>query len=336
MYNNNKYLLLLVLLTGTLIFGCKKNVSDDKDKTLNDSTGITEMDTIVEVNLDNPIAQEKILLRFQPEVGKTYVIENNGSLSMSESQDSLNISYKSNKYGKMQMRVLSKDQENYKIEFTLIDVREVIKSDTSTIEYKYGKALADPNMDLNRKIEDCLVNAPLTITMSPMGVALDIQGYEKILAKVKALLPPNQNVPDQYLAANLGTPTENLENYFINYPDSAIQIGDTWTEVTASQMQGVPILLTNTYTLADRKNGVAYINFRTNIEMDEKQIPAEVMAQMTNVKFIAYINGVTEVEEKTGWPKVVRVSQGVDLSDKFEGHTTSSKQTSSSVIKWIQ
>ncbi|MBL0278926.1 MAG: hypothetical protein KAX72_11045 [Chitinophagales bacterium] len=332
--NITKKLLLLLFVTGLVFTACKKNVSDDKDKTLNDTTATTSNDTSVSINLNSPVADEKILLRFQPVVGTTYIVESNVNSTMSEAQDTFKISYKSNKFGKVSLRILSKENTDYKMEFILKDVRETIKADTSTIEYKYGKALADPQADINRKIEDCLVNSPLTIMMSGAGEATDIRGYEGIIAKVKAIV--GQNIDDNMIAAQLGTPTETLENYFINYPDSAVKIGESWDLTVASQMQGVPIVLINTYTLADRKNGVAFINFRTDIEIDKSQIPAEVAAQMSNIKFDAYIKGTGEVDEKTGWPKVIKVTQSVELSDSFEGHVTSSKQYSTSVIKWVQ
>lgn len=335
MLNNNKYLLLVLFTTATVFFGCKKNVSNDKDKTNKDSIGVVKNDTAISINLDNPIADEKIILRFQPEIGSKYVVESNVSMSLDESQDTFKISYKSKKYGKVNLKILAKDKENYKIEFVLVDTRENIKTDTTTIDYQYNKPLADPSADINRKIEDCLVNSPLTILMTPSGEALDILGYEAIIAKVKAVVG-QQNIPDQMIAAQLGTPTEHLENYFLNYPDTAIKIGDKWTIVTASQMQGVPITLTNHYTLADRKDGIAYINFQVDIAIDKSAIPADVAAKMTNIKFSAYIKGTGEVEEKSGWPKLIKVTQGVNLSDEFEGHVTTSKQFSSSVIKWIQ
>lgn len=323
-----------MVIAGTIFSACKKNVSDDKDKTLTDTSAIASNDTSVAINLNNPAADEKITLRFQPELGKTYIIENNTTSTMSESQDTFKINYKSNKYGKVSLRILSKESDNYKMEFILKDVKETIKADTATIEYKYGKALTDPQADMNRKIEDCLVNSPLTILMTPAGEALDIRGYEGIIAKVKAIV--GQDIDDNMIAAQLGTPTENLENYFINYPDSAIKIGESWDLTSASQMQGVPILLINKYTLADRKDGVAYINFRVDIEIDKSQIPAEVAVQMSNIKFDAFIKGTGEIDEKTGWPKVIKVTQSVELSDSFESHVTSSKQYSTAVIRWIQ
>ena len=131
------------------------------------------------------MADEKILLRFQPVVGTTYIVESNVNSTMSEAQDTFKISYKSNKFGKVSLRILSKENTDYKMEFILKDVRETIKADTSTIEYKYGKALADPQADINRKIEDCLVNSPLTIMMSEKPLISGVM--KELLPKLKPL-----------------------------------------------------------------------------------------------------------------------------------------------------
>jgi hypothetical protein len=222
-----------------------------------------------------------------------------------------------------------------------VDASKTIKGDSVSIEYNYGKALADPAADIDRKIEDCMVNTPLTIFMNSSGVGIDIKGYDKILDKVKAIIKAEapetyKEVPDEYIAAQIGTPTDNLENFFIAYPDTAVKIGDEWHITNNSLLQGIPIILTNNYTLADRIDGVIYINFNTTIVIDKKQIPENILSQMGNVKFNAYVKGTGEIDEKTGWPLVMKISQGMELSDSFQGKTEASKQTNSGVIRTVQ
>lgn len=329
-----KNLLPLLLIATAIFTGCKKNVADDKDKTINDNTAVEDRDETISINLDSPVADEEILMRFQPEIGKTYKIESITNYTVDEAQDTAKIKIKSSKFAKVSLKILSRENNSYKMEFLLTDAGETIKSDTSTIVYKYGQMLSDPQADIGRKVEDCKVNTPLTIVMNTSGEGTDVQGYEAILAKVKNVI--GKDIPDEYIAAQLGTPTDNLENYFITYPDSTIKIGESWNYTANSQLQGVPILLKNTYTLADRKDGVAYINFNTAIEIDKSLIPAELQGQMANIKFSAYIKGTGEVEEKTGWPILMKITQGMSLTDSYEGHVTTSKQVSNATIKWAR
>ncbi len=92
----------------------------------------------------------------------------------------------------------------------------------------------------------------------------------------------------------------------------------------------------STYTLADRKDGIAFINFNTVVKIDKKQIPEDVVAQMANMQFSAFVKGTGQVDEKTGFPIIMRISQSMEMKDSFEGHSTVSKQSSSSVIRRME
>lgn len=313
---------------------CKDSVAtDNADKGSSDTTATIENDTAVTVNFNNKIANEKIILKFQPQIGKTYYVENNSNYTSFQSMDTLKMSATSKKYGKAKLDIVSKDNNAYNITFTLIDARKTIKDDSTTVNYSYGKPLANGTDDIDRQIEDCMVNSPLTLTLTEQGEGTDIQGYENIIKKIKAIV--GNDVPDEYIANSIGTPTDNLENYFVFFPDTAVKIGDTWSVATASALQGLPIMLTNTYTLADRKDGIAFINFITKVEIDKSQLPADIIAQMSAMVFSAYVKGTGTVDEKTGWPIEMRISQSMEMKDSYEGHTTSTKQTSSSVIKML-
>jgi len=326
--------IIIFFLTSVLIACKNKSVSEIAETEKKDSIALAQNDTAIVVNYDNKNANDKILLKFQPEIGKTYYVENNSNYTSFQSMDTMKMKATSVKYGKVKLQVMSLENEQYKITFTLTDARKSIKDDSSSIDYTYGKVLSDPAADVDRQIEDCMVNTPLTLFITTKGEGTDIQGYENIIQKVKAIV--GADVPDEYIANSIGTPTDNLENYFVFYPDTAVKIGDTWNISTNSNLQGLPITLTNTYTLADRKDGIAFINFNTIVKIDKKQLPADVIAQMANMQFSAYVKGTGQIDEKTGFPIIMRISQGMDMKDSFEGHTTVSKQTSSSVIRRVE
>lgn len=325
------------------LIACNKKApaADQNNVNSNDSLTLSEGDTSILINYSSPDADEKILIKFQPEIGKTYYVTNNSTYTSFQSRDTMKSTAVSKKYSKMKLSVLGIEKDQYKIEFTIVDARKSIKGDSISIDYTYGKALADPAADIDRKIEDCMVNTPLTIFMNSSGVGTDILGYEKIIEKVRAIIKAEapadfKEIPDQYIASQIGAPTDNLENFFIAYPDTAVKIGDTWHITNNTVLQGVPIILTNNYTLADRKDGILYINFNTDIIIDKKQIPENILSQMGNMKFTAYVKGTGEIEEKTGWPLIMKISQGMELSDSFDGHTESSKQTNTGIIRTTQ
>ena len=326
---------ILFFLLSAFLIACKdKSASKNAESDLKDSLALAQNDTAIVVNYNSEIANDKIILKFQPEIGKTYYIENNSNYTSFQSMDTMKMKATSVKFGKVKLQVLGLENDQYKITFTLTDARKSIKDDSSSIEYTYGKALTDPIADVDRQIEDCMVNTPLTLFITTKGEGTDIQGYENIIKKVKAIV--GADVPDEYIANSIGTPTDNLENYFVFYPDTAVKIGDTWNITTNSNLQGLPITLTNTYTLADRKDGIAFINFNTVVKIDKKQIPEDVVAQMANMQFSAFVKGTGQVDDKTGFPIIMRISQSMEMKDSFEGHSTVSKQSSSSVIRRME
>lgn len=313
---------------------CKQSATDDKDKESTDTTVVAQGDTAVAVNLESPVALEKVLLRFNPEIGKTIYVENNTTFTSDESFDTMRIKAVSNKYVKAKLVVKPKEKENFVIEMTLVDVSKSVKDDSGTISYQYNKPMEDPQDDMDRKIEDCMVNTPLTLLMSDKGENVDVRGYEAIIKKVKAIV--GAQVPDQYIAANIGSPTDNLEYYFLSYPDSAVRIGESWDMEVPSVLQGVPILLKTVFTLADRREGIAYINFVTTARVDKSQLPPEMASEVDKIHFNAGVKGTGEIFEDTGWPRVMKFTQYLDVSDTYQGHATSSKQTGNSTIRIVQ
>lgn len=337
MFRNKKnYNIFFILLVMIAFSACKSKTAGNENKQGGqDTTVVVNGDTTRVINYDSPTADEKIMLQFNPAPGTTFYVTNNTTYTAYQSIDSTDMHATSIKYVKVKVKIISREENKTKMEFTVVDSRKTVKDDSSTIDYAYGKPMADKGDDLDRQIEDCLVNAPLVITMTDDGVGTDIQGYDAIINKIKTLVKDQMgtDVPDEYIASQIGTPTDNLENFFISYPDSAVKIGDTWHFSTKSVLQGVPITMTNHYVLADRKNGIAYINFNTEVEIDKSQMSPEVIKDMVNLKFSAYIKGTGEIDEKTGWPMLMKISQSLSVADIFQGHPSKSTNTSNGVLR---
>lgn len=317
---------------------CKNGNGDAGEKETTDSLGIAKSDTATVINLESPVAEEKILLRFQPAASTTYYFNNNSSYTAIRKMDTLEMKALSTKYAKIKMQVLSAEKGNIKIDFSLLDARKTIKDDSSTIDYQYGKSMTDPGQDIDRQLEDCLVNSPVTIFMNEKGEAVDMQGYEGIIAKMKVILEKatGRSVPDEYIAQQMSLPTENIDNLFIVFPDTAVRIGESWEYVANSALQGMPITITSKYTLADRKDGIAYINLSSVVSIDKSQLTKEILDQMVNLKVTSYMNGTIQIEEKTGWPQKMKLSQLVEIKDSYQGQATYSKETGSTTISLIQ
>lgn len=334
MYSIRLWFLCISVILFSIFTACKQDAADAKDTQSADTTGGVSADTAVAVNLNSPVAHEEVLLRLKPAVGAVFVVENASSFSSDETMDTLRIKASSSKWIKAKLVVKESTDKLVKLEFTVTDARKTVKDDSGTLNYSYGKPMSNPEDETNRKIEDCLVNAPLTLLMSPKGESTDVEGYEKIVKKVKDIV--GAQVPDQMIAANIGSPTDNLEYYFVNYPDSAVKIGETWSFDAPSVLQGVPITLSTTYTLADRNDGISYINFNTVVSVDKSQLPPEMASEVDKIKFKAGLSGTGQIDEETGWPIIMKVHQFMQVSDTYQGMSTSSKQEGNTTIRWIK
>lgn len=331
-----QYYLIIIIASFS---ACKnRNSTEEPKKAAADSLGISHADTAISINLENPVASQKILLRFQPPVSSTYYFNNNSSYTATRRMDTLEMKALSSKFVKMKMTVESIEKGNTKINFVLLDVKKTIKDDSATVNYQSGQAMTDPGQDIDRQLEDCLVNSPIILSMNEKGEVADMQGYENIIAKMKTILEKatGKSVPDEYIAQQMSLPTENIDNLFIVFPDTAVQIGETWQYVANSALQGMPIVITSKYTLADRKDGIAYINLSAAISIDKSQLTKEILDQMTNLKVTSYMNGTLQVDEKTGWPQQMKLSQFVEIKDSYQGQSTYSKETGSTTISLIR
>jgi hypothetical protein len=119
-------------------------------------------------------------------------------------------------------------------------------------------------------------------------------------------------------------------------PDTAISIGESWHFTTNSALQGMPILIKSKYTFADRKDGVAYINVSSVISIDKDKLPKELLDKMTTLKVTSYMNGTIQVNETTGFPVHMKMSQSVEISDSYQGVNIYSKETGNTVISQNQ
>jgi len=327
----------LLFFSAMIFFGSCKN--DDAGKTTTpenkDTLSTNVLDTAVQINLSSPEANEKVLFRFQPEIGKTYYFNNSSKYTAIRKMDTMEMKATSSKNVKMKMTVLNMDaQKNYHLEFMITDAKKTIQDDSSKLDYQYGRAMPDKDQDVDRQIEDCLVNSPVMLVMNVSGEAIDMTGYELIIKKMKVIMQAatGQEVPDEYIAQQMSLPTENIENLFIAFPDTAMKIGESWSYTANSMLQGVPILITNKYTFADRKDGMAWFNLASVIAIDKDQLPKEIVAQMAGLKVNSSMKGTILIDEKTGWPQQMNLNQNVEIRDEYQGVTTYSKETGNTVI----
>jgi hypothetical protein len=84
------------------------------------------------------------------------------------------------------------------------------------------------------------------------------------------------------------------------FPDKPVKVGDTWVKNTTSEM-GMKLDLKTTYTLKERKNGTAIIEFMSDVKTNPNEAPLEMMGMTMSYDMKGTMKGMITVDEKTGW-----------------------------------
>ncbi|NJK83612.1 MAG: hypothetical protein HC912_07120 [Saprospiraceae bacterium] len=84
------------------------------------------------------------------------------------------------------------------------------------------------------------------------------------------------------------------------FPDKPVKVGDSWVKSTTSEM-GMKLDLQTTYTLKERKNGNASIEFVSNVATSPSEAPLEMMGMTMSYDMKGTLKGTILVNEKTGW-----------------------------------
>jgi hypothetical protein len=92
---------------------------------------------------------------------------------------------------------------------------------------------------------------------------------------------------------------ELTESSMAIYPDKPVGIGDSWRK-TVALTQGAAMTVENEFILKDRKNGVSFIEVRSNIKSNPKAEPIVMGSTKVSYELSGKQQGLIEIEESTG------------------------------------
>jgi hypothetical protein len=159
------------------------------------------------------------------------------------------------------------------------------------------------------------IGKPLTFKINATGKSVDEAGMKQMLEDMKAKATPAQAVQ---LDQQFDGMKDSLSQMTAALPDHPVDIGDSWkTQFKMATDPTQPMTVDATYTLADRRDGVAYI---------------DVDGTMKSPQGLGgTYKGQLQIDEKTGWTKRGDIklamsgkAAGADMS--MEGTVTSKSQ----------
>lgn len=171
-----------------------------------------------------------------------------------------------------------------------------------------------------------LVGQSFSLRVSPTGHVTDVKGLEAIYEKiVKDVAVPDESMRqgmEQLLKEQFADETirEALEEAIgASFPAGPVDISDSWTKRTAVS-RPYPMSMETTYTLKDRKAGIAVIDVVSKIGPNPVGKPMQFgpMSATTNI-LSGERKGQLEIEESSGWTVGARYTQQISGTINIQG-----------------
>lgn len=200
----------------------------------------------------------------------------------------------------------------------------LFKHDGPVGTFEYDSSNPPAEVPLLARGFAALVGQSFSMKISPDGHIKDVQGMNAMLSHIleKLDLPEGtmktsleKSLREQFGAQGL---KESMETMMAIYPNQPVGIGDSWTERTVIS-RGLPMILDNTWTLKERKNGLAIIEVSSIVKPNPEAAPMEWGPARLTYDISGKQKGTIELEEATGWTTSGKLTQQFSGQIKAEG-----------------
>ncbi len=275
-----------------------------KSKLINSSLIITAI-ILAAIFIISCATGEKITLKLNLEKGKSYYIKTTIEQSISqkimgETQDikqTIAIGYTFN--------VESVDES--KITSVIVTYKDIYYKQSSDIleETEYDSKNPPEEIPMLARGFSALINKSFTMKITPKGKVEEVDGVTKIVND----MVNNFDFLDGALLAQFQSKMEkeygdqaikqSMEQMLAIFPDEPVSIGDNWTkEVNLSKQ--FPLIMKNTWELANRKDGIATLNIESEITSKKDESKSSSLTDLIyDVK--GDQKGTLEIDEAIGW-----------------------------------
>jgi hypothetical protein len=254
------------------------------------------------------VAFSQVKLTFNPAQKTTY--EYSTELDIDVAQTVMGQAIPMNQKMKIlyQLQVLERSNESIKIRCTYTYM-QLSSSSPSPMVPKLSFDSRTPNY---KTPMDSMVSVMLgnfigksyVVEMSPTGAVQSIAGMKEMLGSVSQNNPMLAYMTQMFSDDAL---KQSLEQSFRIYPETPVNIGDSWDVKQAIGMNGMSVDNLSTYTLKDVKDGVATLDILSKMDY-QLTTPMEGTLRGST-------SGSMDVDLKTGLPK--QSLSAMKMSGKF-------------------
>lgn len=199
-----------------------------------------------------------------------------------------------------------------------------VNIDTDSLEQQQDK----PMVKELGKVYGMIIGKPLVSTYLPNATVVSTEGMDKILTE----MAEKNNVDPKQIESLSQNMNQNVNSYIVAFPDKPLSIGDTWTKEATQSSQGMGIISTNTYTLTDVKDGIAYVELNGVLTVDTKGLE-ELGMSAEDMNMTGTQTGTLEVDLATGWTNNGVINQKISTQMQMMGMSMTSDMDGVITIK---
>lgn len=164
-----------------------------------------------------------------------------------------------------------------------------------------------------------ILEETFSLKITPQGRVEEVRGLQTVRSNVGKKLPegPMREVMMMGLKQFINEEgiKEMTESSMAIYPEKPVGIGDSWKK-TAVLTQGAAMTIENECILKDRKNGISFIEIKSDIKSNPKAEPVAMGSTKVSYELSGKQQGLIEIEESTG--RLIRSKTNQEVSGQIK------------------
>lgn len=200
-----------------------------------------------------------------------------------------------NLYSKYTFNVKEATEGNSKMEVVYDLMRMEVKSMGKTIK------MSSEDQETESQAFRDMVNKPFSMTVSPQGKVVSIDGWESI---------------DKNGAMKADDLKQSMETSLNIFPDKPVKVGDSWKKEASMTMQMFKLNMSSTYTLTEVKGNTATISMDSDIKMAQDN---QAASNGMNMDLKGTQKGKIDVELNTGMTLSGTITQEIKGEMQVQG-----------------